>query len=71
MVAGQRPAERDTKMAAYAGAGAPYLWAVEPPKLWAYRLAGTRYRQELFAEGDNPVTVPGPVPVRLDPSRLC
>ncbi|WP_216213965.1 Uma2 family endonuclease [Amycolatopsis aidingensis] len=68
---GNTRAERDTKMAAYAGAGVPYLWTVEPPKLWAYRLAGTGYRQELFTEGGGPVTLPGPVPVPLDPSRLC
>ncbi|MEG8180526.1 Uma2 family endonuclease [Nocardia terpenica] len=70
-------AERDTKIAAYAGARIPYLWIVElpsgrPAKFWGYRLdeTGSRYCQEVFAELGEVVVAPAPIPVEVSTTDL-
>ncbi|MQA10664.1 MAG: Uma2 family endonuclease [Pseudonocardiaceae bacterium] len=72
---GNSQSERDTKMAAYAGAGVPYLWIVDlpagkPPQFCGYRLSGGGYRQDVFAGASDEVIAPGPVPVTVDTARL-
>ncbi|WP_167488984.1 Uma2 family endonuclease [Nocardia terpenica] len=72
---GNSQEERDTKIAAYAGAGVRYLWTVELPrgrsvKFSGYRLSGGEYDLEVFAEAGEVVTAPGPVPVKVPTARL-
>jgi Uma2 family endonuclease len=67
--------ERDTKIAAYAGARVPYVWVVElpdgkPAKFWGYRLGETGYRQEVYAAAGETVTAPAPVPVDVPTADL-
>jgi Uma2 family endonuclease len=67
--------ERDTKMAAYANAGVPYLWIVETPmgkpvRFSGYQLAGGGYRQVVHAAAGESVIAPGPVPVPVDTADL-
>jgi Uma2 family endonuclease len=67
--------ERDTKLAAYANAGIPYVWIVETPadapvRFWGYQLAGGGYRQMAYAAAGETVTAPGPVPVPVDTAGL-
>ncbi|WP_436502113.1 Uma2 family endonuclease [Actinokineospora sp. HUAS TT18] len=58
--------ERETKVAAYASAGVPFLWLVEPnrQRLSAFKLVGGVYR-DIAVNGD-PALLPGPVPVKVD-----
>lgn len=72
-----RRAERDTKMAAYAGAGVPFLWTLDQgdqlrgPVLTAYRLDEGRYIEENVVQADAPATVTAaPVPIKLDLADL-
>ncbi|RDI69472.1 Uma2 family endonuclease [Nocardia pseudobrasiliensis] len=72
---GNTRAERDTKVAAYAGARIPYLWIVElpegqPAKFWGYRLGQTVYRQEVYAEAGEVVMPPAPVKVEVPTADL-
>ncbi|HVK21488.1 MAG TPA: Uma2 family endonuclease [Actinokineospora sp.] len=62
--------ERETKIAAYASAGVPFLWLVElnKSKLTAFKLVGGVYRE--IAVKSDPGVLPGPVPVQLDPTEL-
>jgi Uma2 family endonuclease len=69
--------ERETKMAAYAGAGVPYFWAVNQDRIGAstvtaYYLKNGRYVEELAAGPGTIVTikVAAPVPVTFDPRDL-
>ncbi len=67
--------ERDTKIAAYAGARVPYLWIVElpdgqPAQFWGYRLGETGYRQEVYAAAGETVTAPAPVAVDVPTAVL-
>lgn len=71
---GSTRAERETKMAAYASAGVPFLWALEQQdglELTTYRLVRNRYRaQDTVRQGD-PVTVEAaPVPITVDLNSL-
>jgi Uma2 family endonuclease len=73
---GNTRAERDTKVAAYAGAGVPYLWIVEVPdgqpvRFIAYRLNSDGvYRQECYAAAGETVDAPAPVPVTVPTGQL-
>jgi Uma2 family endonuclease len=73
---GNTKTERDTKMAAYAGADVPFFWAVNEDRLGAitvstYRLEDGRYDEELTAGPGQPVTIKAaPVPVTFDPAEL-
>ncbi len=72
---GNTHAERETKIAAYAGAGVPYLWIVELPRsasvrFSGYRLVDTEYQQVVYADSGEVVTAPGPVPVRVPTAQL-
>jgi Uma2 family endonuclease len=64
--------ERETKMAAYAGAGVPYFWAVDQDgSVSTYWLKEGRYVGELVARPGSTVTsVAAPIPVTLDPAEL-
>ncbi|MFI5783643.1 Uma2 family endonuclease [Nocardia sp. NPDC051570] len=72
---GNSRAERDTKTAAYAGAGVPYLWLVElpdrkPVRFWGYRLGEKGYDQVVYAESGEVVTPPSPIPVDVPTADL-
>jgi Uma2 family endonuclease len=72
---GNKQNERDTKVAAYANAGVPYLWIVEPRadapvRFWGYQLAGRGYRQMAYEDSGRVVLAPGPVQVPMDTSLL-
>jgi Uma2 family endonuclease len=67
--------ERDTKIAAYAGARVQYLWVVElpgaePARFWGYRFGENGYRQEVHASAGESIIAPAPVPVTVDTSLL-
>ncbi|WP_236796387.1 Uma2 family endonuclease [Amycolatopsis sp. GM8] len=64
-------AERETKVAAYAATGVPYLWLAEAGTFKGYRLTGNGYRLEVQAEAGETITAPGPVPVKIDTSELA
>lgn len=69
-------AERETKLAAYAHAGVPFVWTVDQDKLGAptvttYRLDSGKYLEEMQIKPGAPATITAaPVPVRLDPAHL-
>lgn len=74
---GNTRAERETKMAEYAGAGVPFFWTVNQDKagrstVTAYHLDRGRYVEELKARPGTTVTikVAAPVPVTFDPADL-
>lgn len=74
---GNTRAERETKMAEYAGAGVPFFWAVNQGKtgrstVTAYYLDHGRYVEELTARPGTTVTIKAaaPVPVTFDPADL-
>lgn len=73
---GNTRTERDTKMAAYAGAGIQYFWAVSQDRVGAitvttYQLEAGRYVKELAAGPGTTVTInAAPVPVKFDPADL-
>ncbi|MBP2478705.1 Uma2 family endonuclease [Crossiella equi] len=67
-------AERETKLAAYAGAEVPFVWTVEQPNdlhtvptLTAYRLVDGKYQVEQKIEKTGAATITAaPVPVPID-----
>jgi Uma2 family endonuclease len=74
---GNTRAERETKMAEYAGVGVPFFWAVHQDKIGgstvtAYYLEDGRYVEELTARPGTTVTIKAaaPVPVTFDPADL-
>ncbi len=75
---GNKRAERELKIAGYAGAGVEFLWTVEmakdqrgPHRFRALRLVHGVYREELVDEiGAELTGVPAPFPVDLDASSL-
>jgi Uma2 family endonuclease len=71
---GNSRAERETKLAAYAGSGVPFVWTIDQPDdlravptLTAYRLEVGQYAVEntLRAAGLDTITA-APVPIALD-----
>ncbi|SHF39420.1 Endonuclease, Uma2 family (restriction endonuclease fold) [Streptoalloteichus hindustanus] len=77
---GNTSRERETKVAAYAAAGVPYLWTVEQRvrgrmEYRAYELVGGVHKERVCGAGDDVlVDVPGPVALTLvcadlDPER--
>ncbi|MBV8932153.1 MAG: Uma2 family endonuclease, partial [Kutzneria sp.] len=67
---GNTRSERDTKMAAYAGAGVPFLWTVDQAEtsvvLTTYRLESGRYVRDLRAgTGERVRITAAPVPVEV------
>jgi Uma2 family endonuclease len=74
---GNTRTERETKMAAYAGAGVPFFWAMNQDRIGgstvtAHYLENGRYVEELTAGPGTTVTikVAAPVPVTFDPGDL-
>ncbi|GAB3894587.1 Uma2 family endonuclease [Kibdelosporangium lantanae] len=74
---GNTAAERETKMAAYAGAGVPFVWTVDQGHdlagltLTAFRLTSGQYVVENKAQADGPTVITAaPVPVTLDLAQL-
>jgi Uma2 family endonuclease len=75
---GNTRTERETKMAAYAGAGVPFFWAMNQDRIGgstvtAHHLEDGRYVEELTARPGTTVTVKAaaaPVPVTFDPADL-
>lgn len=72
---GNSRTERETKTAAYAQAEIPHLWLVETPldkpaTFRAYQLKGNSYVLAVDAKAGESVLAPGPVPVKIDTSRL-
>jgi Uma2 family endonuclease len=69
---GNTRTERDTKMAAYAGAGVPYFWAVDPEgAVTTHWLKDGRYVEEMVVRpGSTVTTVAAPVSVTFDPAQL-
>ncbi|WP_253667737.1 Uma2 family endonuclease [Streptoalloteichus tenebrarius] len=68
--------ERETKVAAYAAAGVPYLWTVHQRgrgtiEFRAFELVGGTYQERVHGTGDDVVSeVPGPVPLALSCADL-
>lgn len=68
--------ERETKKAAYAGAGVPFFWTVDFGKLGvatlvAYRLEDGVYVEDVTAKSGALTTIlAAPVPITLDPGTL-
>lgn len=68
--------ERDTKVAAYAGANVPYFWAVNQDRVGgmtvtACQLKDGKYREEATAGPGELITInAAPVPVTFDPAIL-
>ncbi|MEW9548936.1 Uma2 family endonuclease [Nonomuraea sp. NPDC050783] len=65
--------DRGTKAAAYAAAGIPLYWRVEPgegPTLYVYELDGDTYRGPVAHKPGTTVTLSAPYPVTLDPADL-
>ncbi|MCE7008684.1 Uma2 family endonuclease [Kibdelosporangium philippinense] len=73
---GNPRAERETKMAGYAGAGVPFLWTIEQDdlrglRLTAYRLENGRYVVENLIEDKGPAVVTAvPIPITVDLAEL-
>ena len=73
---GNRRSDRESKRASYAGAGVPFLWAVQENKLGgmsvtSHRLVDGRYVEELTAQPGQTVTIKAaPEPVTFDPAVL-
>ena len=74
---GNKRAERETKVAEYAGAGVPFFWGVKQDRfgsctVTAYYLEDGQYVEELTAKPGTTVTVKkaAPVPVTFDPADL-
>jgi Uma2 family endonuclease len=70
---GNPRAERETKMAAYASAGVPFLWTFDQgdqlrgPTLTAYRLENGQYVEENTIQAGAPTTITAaPIPITLD-----
>jgi Uma2 family endonuclease len=72
---GNPRAERETKMAAYAGAGVPFLWTIDQGHdlrgltLNAYRLEHGEYELENTVEAAATVTA-APIPIPMDVADL-
>jgi Uma2 family endonuclease len=74
---GNKRSERETKMAAYANAGIPFVWTVDQGHdlagltLTAFRLADGQYVVENKVQADGPTTITAaPVPVAVDLDAL-
>ncbi|WP_370947893.1 Uma2 family endonuclease [Amycolatopsis sp. cg5] len=74
---GNPRAERDTKMAAYADAGVPFLWTLDQGNqlrdltLTAYRLENDHYVEESTIQAGTPTGIEAsPIPVTLDLNKL-
>ncbi len=73
---GNPRAERETKKAAYAAAGVPFLWTITQdqlrgPALTAYRLKDNQYVEEIIVQTGATATITAaPVPVTLNPAEL-
>src|SRR5262245_54528074 len=67
---GSRRNDRVRKRAAYARAGIPAYWIIDPPKghILALRLVGERY--EPYADADGPVTLDWPLAVSFSVRAL-
>jgi Uma2 family endonuclease len=70
--AATRRYDRMLKPALYADAGIPHFWRVErsprAPSLRAYELDGGGYRLRQSVEGDEPIKLDAPFPVRIAPT---
>lgn len=74
---GNRREERETKIAAYAAAGVPFLWTIDQGDelrgwaLVAYRLTEGRYVEENVVQAYKPTTITAsPVSIKLDLNEL-
>ncbi|MBP2473902.1 Uma2 family endonuclease [Crossiella equi] len=74
---GHNRAERETKLAAYAGAGVPHVWTVERNKLGALAVAALRLDNGRYTvdteinSGETKTITAAPVPVEVSPSDLA
>lgn len=65
--------DRSAKVAAYAEAGIPLYWRVEPlegPKIYVYELDGRTYAGPVVHKAGTDVTLSAPFPVTFDPTDL-
>ncbi|MCK2220524.1 Uma2 family endonuclease [Actinomadura sp. ATCC 31491] len=65
--------DRSTKMTAYAEAGIPRYWRIEPdegPSLYVYELDGRSYEGPTVHKAGAAVTLSAPFPVSFDPADL-
>jgi Uma2 family endonuclease len=65
--------DRATKAAAYAAAGIPLYWRVEPdegPTLYVYELDGDTYKEPIAHKAGTTITLSAPYTVSFDPAEL-
>ncbi|MEV0615808.1 Uma2 family endonuclease [Nonomuraea sp. NPDC050404] len=65
--------DRSTKVAAYAEAGIPLYWRVEPmegPRVYVYELDGRSYAGPVVHKAGTEITLSAPFPVTFDPADL-
>ncbi|GAA1279433.1 hypothetical protein GCM10009634_23690 [Saccharothrix xinjiangensis] len=70
---GNRRAEREAKMRAFAVAGVPFVWTVEgwdEPELTAHRWEQGRYVEENTARGGRTTITAAPIPITVDLDSL-
>jgi Uma2 family endonuclease len=70
---GTKVFDRGVKAAAYAAAGIPVYWRIEPnegPTLYVYELDGDAYKGPISHKAGVPVTLSSPFPVSFDPADL-
>ncbi|MEV4169072.1 Uma2 family endonuclease [Nonomuraea sp. NPDC049709] len=65
--------DRAAKVQAYADAGIPLYWRIEPlegPKVYVYELDGRTYAGPVVHKAGSVATLPAPFPVTFDPAHL-
>ncbi|MEO3888930.1 Uma2 family endonuclease [Nonomuraea sp. B5E05] len=65
--------DRAVKVEAYAEAGIPLYWRVEPmegPRIYVYELDGHSYAGPAVHKAGNMITLPAPFSVTFDPAQL-
>ncbi|MET8870053.1 Uma2 family endonuclease [Nonomuraea sp. NPDC004580] len=68
-----RTQDRAVKTAAYAEAGVPVYWRIEPaegPAVYVYELDGCSYAEPSIHKAGTTVTLSSPFPVSFDPAQL-
>lgn len=64
--------DRTAKVEAYAAAGIPLYWRVDPegPILYVYELEGDTYQKPVAHKAGSMITLSAPYPVTFDPAEL-